>query len=106
MRYCIQCVEISLLRHQIVKGAGLGDAAVLQNENAVIAAQRRLFQRVRDDDARNAGQGQDTVSYRDSGETVRSSVPSRRIFPAYAMPGVVRRFRSVDFPLPLAPTIA
>ena len=61
LRHRIQRVEIALLFHQLVEGAGLCDAAVLQDENAVIAAQRRLLQRVRDDNACDAGQGQDIV---------------------------------------------
>ena len=45
-----QGVEVSLLVHQLLEGAGLCNAAVFQGENPVIAPQELFLQGVGDDD--------------------------------------------------------
>lgn len=49
-------VEVTVSLHKLVEAAKLVYAAVLQHKNAVVAAQQRLFKRVRNDDAGHAGQ--------------------------------------------------
>ena len=43
----VQRIKVPLFLHQLVKAAVLCDAAVLHDEDTVIPAQQRLFERVR-----------------------------------------------------------
>lgn len=52
LSYSEERVEVAVLPHKLVEAAALVHTAVLKHQNAVIAAQQRLLQRVRYDDAR------------------------------------------------------
>ena len=61
LSYSEERVEVAVLPHELVKAAALVHTAVLKHQNAVIAAQQRLLQRVRYDDASHAGQAEDVA---------------------------------------------
>ena len=56
LRHCVQRVKVAFLFHQFFKAAALFNPAVFHNQNAVIAAQKRLVERVRNHNARYAVQ--------------------------------------------------
>ena len=58
-----ECAEVSLFRQQLVVGAGFRDRAVFEYENPVIAAQQGRRERMGDDDAGDAGEGEDVLRY-------------------------------------------